>query len=344
MRPKLLYIYPSRSTFVIKDLKSLSLEYDVEEMMFAPKAKWTLPFELIMQAVKMISKREYRHIVCQFGGYHTFVPAVLKRLFGKKLIIIVGGFDAVALPHIRYGGFQNKWMRKSLVHSYTHADLILPVHHSLIQSMQHFSSEIPEHQGILHFIPQLKTPFIEIPNGYHAEHWPMDTLNKREKICITVAGGLSEQRRFILKGIDLVMSAAEKLPEFKFIIIGGKVQHALKNVEFVDEVKNETLSPLLNQAMIYLQLSLSEGFPNALCEAMLSGCIPVVSNIAAMPAIVGNEGFILEKKDVDLLVSTIQQIPNEYSVEKMTRVRNRISTNFTEERRTTELLRAIAKA
>jgi glycosyltransferase involved in cell wall biosynthesis len=327
---------------VIKDLKSFSLEYEVKDMMFAPKVKWMLPFVMLQQFIKLLLTRNYNTIVCQFGGYHSFGPALFKRLFRKKLIIIVGGYDAVALPQIRYGGFQNKWMKKALIYSYTNADLILPVHHSLMFSTQQYAPESPTHQGIRHFIPQLKTPHIEIPNGYNAEQWPMHAVGTREKICITVAGGLTENRRYTLKGIDMVMSAAEKLPEFKFIIIGGEVSHTLKNVEFVNEVKNEALSSYFNQAMIYLQLSLSEGFPNALCEAMLSGCIPVVSNIAAMPTIVGNEGYVIEKKDIDLIVSTIKQIPSIHSVEKMSRVRNRISNEYTEERRTAELLKAIA--
>ncbi|MFN8208916.1 MAG: glycosyltransferase, partial [Bacteroidales bacterium] len=44
-------------------------------------------------------------------------------------------------------------------------------------------------------------------------------------------------------------------------------------------------------------LSLSEGMPNALCEAMLCGCIPVGSNVEPIPEIIGDTGFIaLEKK------------------------------------------------
>ena len=46
---------------------------------------------------------------------------------------------------------------------------------------------------------------------------------------------------------------------------------------------------------------MSEGFPNALCEAMLSGCIPIVSNVGAMPKIVKETGYLLLKKDIYLL-------------------------------------------
>jgi uncharacterized protein YegL len=79
-------------------------------------------------------------------------------------------------------------------------------------------------------------------------------------------------------------------------------------------------------------------------EAQVDLPLSQLSNIAAMPAIVGNEGFIIEKKDVELLVRTIQKIPNDYSVEKMTRVRNKISVHYSEERRTKALLKAISEA
>jgi glycosyltransferase involved in cell wall biosynthesis len=343
MRPKLLYIYPSRSTFVIKDLKSLSLEYDVVELLFAPKAKWRLPLLWLGLFFRLLLERNYRYIVCQFGGYQSLIPALFKRFFGKKLVIVVGGFDAVSIPSIGYGGFQNKWMSRALSFSYKNADVIIPVHRSLIKSEQSYCSEVPKYQGIQHFIENLKTPFVEIPNGYDHQKWPLTNHNLRDRVCITVAGGLEEERRFILKGIDLIAEVAALLPDFKFIVIGGSKTTELNNLVYLPEVKNTELSEYYNSAMIYLQLSLSEGFPNALCEAMLCGCIPVVSAVAAMPDIVGQEGYILQSKNVLELKSILERIPNEYSVEKMEAVRNRIESLYTEEARAKKLLDTIAK-
>ncbi len=343
MRPKLLYIYPSRSTFVIKDLKSLSLEYEVHEILFAPSAKWKLPLALIGLTFRLLVQRNYDHIVCQFGGYHSLIPALFKRFFRKKLIIVVGGYDAVSIPSIGYGGFHNKWMRYALNFSYRNADIILPVHHSLIRSEQRYFGGAPRFQGIQHYIKNLGTPFIEIPNGYDGNKWPLDHSKKRQQICVTVAGGLEEERRFVLKGIDLITQVAPLLPNFTFIVIGGNRTSDTENLVFIPEVKNEDLVDFYNKSMIYLQLSLSEGFPNALCEAMLCGCIPVVSDIAAMPDIVGEEGFILKSKDVQALKAILEIIPNIHSAEKMIAARKKIEKKYSEQNRTQELLKAISK-
>jgi len=72
-------------------------------------------------------------------------------------------------------------------------------------------------------------------------------------------------------------------------------------------VPNNELSNFLNSKEFYLQLSMSEGFPNALCEAMLCGCIPIVTAVGAMPKIVSEIGFVLNKKDPILLSEIVQK-------------------------------------
>jgi len=48
-----------------------------------------------------------------------------------------------------------------------------------------------------------------------------------------------------------------------------------------------------------------EGFPSAPCEAMLCGCVPIVSNVAALPEIAGKTGYVLSRKDLDELEELI---------------------------------------
>jgi glycosyltransferase involved in cell wall biosynthesis len=50
-----------------------------------------------------------------------------------------------------------------------------------------------------------------------------------------------------------------------------------------------------------------EGFPSAPCEAMLCECIPITSNVGALPLIVGDAGFILDRKDPEKLKELFKQ-------------------------------------
>ena len=96
----------------------------------------------------------------------------------------------------------------------------------------------------------------------------------------------------------------------------------------------------------YLQLSLSEGFPNALCEAMLCGCIPIVSNVGAMPMIVEGIGGILQTKSVSKLRELLSEYLTKDSQEKKMLAensRNRISEKYTLESRQTNLLELISR-
>lgn len=347
-RPRLLYIFPDLSSFVRKDLSYLESEYEVVKNEFRVPQKALLPWVLFKQFVSFpfISFR-VKKVVAQFGGYHTMIPAFWCAVLNKKLIIVLGGFDAVALPEIGYGAFANKWMRKAITFSYRNADLLLPVHESLILSANSYTKSSSLGQGVKHFIPSLKTRHTTIFNGYKSDAWQMNTALTKAKTAMTIAVGLHEERRRILKGVDLILETAPLLPDWTFTIIGDKSESFLHLVENIPNVKlfpalpQSELEKHLQTSQVYLQLSLSEGFPNALCEAMLCGCIPVVSDVASMPEIVANTGFILKEKSSKKLSEVMESIPNNHSVEAQVAARNRIANNFTESSRKEQFLKAI---
>ena len=49
--------------------------------------------------------------------------------------------------------------------------------------------------------------------------------------------------------------------------------------------------------MIYLQLSRHEAFGLSIVEAMTYNCIPIVTNVFALPEIVGTNGHIIRNKN-----------------------------------------------
>lgn len=348
-QPRLLYIFPELSSFVKKDLDFLSQEFCVSQKQFNLRSKAMLPIRLLGWAIVfpflLIGKKV---VVAQFGGYHTVVPTFWCKVFGKKMIIVLGGYDAVAFPEIHYGAFANKWMKRAVTFSYKKASLLLPVDESLVYSDYSFYPAVHRKQGIKAFINNLNTPIQTIYNGYNAAFWHPTTLpNTSPWTYVTVAAGVSEQRRLDLKGVQQIIDIAPSAPHLQFIIVGDD-QNILKdkladisNIKVLPKLNAEQLREVFSSSHFYLQLSISEGFPNALCEAMLCGCVPFVSNVASMPKIVGNTGLILKKRDSEDLLKALLALPNVHSVEARSNARSQIETQYSEARRKSELTQAI---
>lgn len=342
MNKGLLYIFPQLSSFVRKDLSFLEKEYDVTTNLFHVKNKALLPIYLVWN-IFLFPFRSFGKslVVAQFGGYHTVAPAIWSKVLNKKFVIVLGGYDCVSFPQIGYGAFANKWMSKAVAYSYKRADLLLPVHDSLIFSEYKYSTEFPPKQGVKAFVPNLKTPFTTIFNGYDTSKWPADLSKKKLRTAITIAAGIEENRRSILKGIDLVLELAKAHPEYEFIIVGGSLVNTPINVTVHPQLPQSELLKLLQQSQFYLQLSISEGFPNALCEAMLCGCIPIVSNVASMPEIIGDSGAILFSKSQRELSSILKNLESQNNLMLQQKAISRIKELYTEKSREVQLLKAL---
>lgn len=59
---------------------------------------------------------------------------------------------------------------------------------------------------------------------------------------------------------------------------------------------------------VFVLCSSSEGFPNALLEAMASGCCVVASNVGGVPELVGDAGFLFPPGDVGALTERLLAI------------------------------------
>ena len=92
-----------------------------------------------------------------------------------------------------------------------------------------------------------------------------------------------------------------------------------------------------NRHAFYLQMSMFEGFPNALCEAMQSGCIPIGSAVAAIPDIIGTTGYVLERKSADQLEALLAKA-HAQGLPGNVRPEQRIAYEFPLERRQREFL------
>ena len=78
----------------------------------------------------------------------------------------------------------------------------------------------------------------------------------------------------------------------------------------------------------YLQLSVMEGFPNALGEAMACGCVPIGSNVSGIPELIGDTGIVITKKNVVYLERSIQLLMEQDFSQASLKARARVEKYF----------------
>jgi len=337
-----LYFYSYLSSFVNKDIEILSSQFEVKTFDFYTPKKSGTPLQFIAQKLFLLKNIWTADlIICQFAGYSSFLPALFGKLFSRPSIIVVGGTDAVSFPSIGYGNFYKGLLGAFTKWSYRLCSHITPKHKTLMLCDYDYEPDDFPQQGILFHCPGLKKPFTEITNGYDAQKW-FCNREKKKNTFITVSGGWEYPFQIKLKGIDLIVQIAPSFPECEFIIVGMPDEKLISqkpaNLKILPPTPNDKLIDLYGECEFYLQLSMAEGFPNALCEAMLCECIPVGSNVFSIPEIVADSGFILKHKSIDELKQLITRAINADKNSLRKKARKRIEDNYTVEMRREKLL------
>ena len=264
-----------------------------------------------------------------FASVYSSVLVLFARFRGKKSMLVLGGVDVADEKELKYGIWNSWWKSKLVRYGITHASAILAVDDFLRRE----AIRLTKHDGRNISI---------VPTGYDAQYW-VPSGNK-EEIVLTVAS-CPDMLRVKLKGIDVFISVARKLPDVRFRIIGidARVASALAppgNVECIPFSTPETLRVSYQRAKVYCQLSYREGLPNALCEAMLCECIPVGTIVGGIPTAIGDSGFLVEYLDEEMTIRAIRKaLTSPPGPGK--KARERIASQFTIERRENALKRII---
>jgi len=318
---KILIVHTSHISFVKKDIQILKERKPIQLFFYKPSKKLlpNLINQIKLLLVILANIRQTWLFYIWFADYHSFLPILFARIFRKKSILILGGYDVTYIPEIKYGSFSNPIRSFCSRFSIQNASILLPVDESLINDAKKYVS---------HF----RGKIIPLPTGYSPQFWKR--TSSKEKIVLTVAICHTFQR-FRLKGIDLFIKVAKITPEYRFIIIGmhkkilDQISPLPQNVQVYDKLSPSELQKFYSKAKVYVQISMREGLPNTLCEAMLCECIPVGTNVGAIPKVIDDCGFIVGSRKPSEIKAAILRAMN--SPEKLGKnARNRIATLFPE--------------
>jgi len=185
-----------------------------------------------------------------------------------------------------------------------------------------------------------------VPLGFDPLTYPMS--QDKSDLVITV-GDITESN-MERKGLRSFVSVAHRLPNIEFLMVGGgdaslrsRIQSdAPSNLTLTGHVSDTELIEIYKRAKVYVQASAHEGFGSAVAEAMMAGCIPVVSDRGALPEVIGREGFVVPWGDDAALAEAVRAAAIA-STESSARCRKRILSEFPLEARRRAITAAVAE-
>lgn len=150
---------------------------------------------------------------------------------------------------------------------------------------------------------------ISVPNFIENEHLNDLYEVKPELRRIVFVGHVQKT-----KGVYEILEAAEKLPDIDFVLI-GPVQSEVRevfcpcNVYFLNSMTHHEVKEQLKQADVFLFPSYTEGFSNALAEAMASGLPIITTDVGANREMIEDKGgIIIPVGDYEAIIEAIAKL------------------------------------
>jgi len=287
---KILFVHNDPGRFVNWDLQKLQERYQVTE--------YCLHKRRMNPAAIWRQVRAHDLVFGWFASWHTFLPMFFARLLGKPSLLVSGGYDVANLPEIDYGhqrGGLKKWMGR----------WTMRLTSCLVTNSCFSRDEAGRNAGI---------PKERVHMVYHGVPDPFVSLPGEPRAHMVLTVGNVDRGNLWRKGHEPFVRAAAYLPDVTFVLIGAWKDDAINylraiappNVSFTGWVDDETLLDYYCKASVYVQPSRHEGFGLSVAEAMLSGCIPVVTQVGALPEVVGKCGIYLAAQDPASIAQAIE--------------------------------------
>jgi len=351
----LIYIKPANSSFIVSDQTILEKHFKIIPFLVKQSgSKFKFFISLIKLSIfLLINSKRANAFVCWFGDYHAAVMVLIARITKKKTVIFAGGQEAICYKELGKGVYQKKFRGWCVKFALRNATLILPNHASLLYHENHFyNQENPHIDGIKHYVKNIKGEIIVVENGIDFSRIDRNPDIKKDPDLALTVGTMNNEADFRNKGFDMFIELAKLNPEKKFVLIGFNKNYFswLEEKYQVSKITNlkiipsfcpdDILNEYFNKAKVYLQISITEGMPVSLGEAMLCECIPIGSNVNGIPDAIGDSGVVVYKRNIDVLNNAFRSA---FTLNTGAAARNQIIVNFSLLKREQKLSTLISK-
>jgi glycosyltransferase involved in cell wall biosynthesis len=280
---KIALVHSALPTFVKTDRDLLRRDHQVHSVDF----KWCP--HTIMATLRAVQVCDL--LFAWFAGQHSFLAVMLAKALGKPIVVAAADYDLADEPWFGYGSMRGG-ARKRI------NNLIFRAAHVVLVPSS-FSRDLALRNTTLGRIPgKLRL----VPLGFD---WTPPPGNSKARALITV-GGLSPEN-WVRKGLREFVALARRM-EVPCYLVGNPsspqfldrvLREAPPNLNATGYLPDARLIQLLGATSVYAQLSYMEGFGASLAEAMLAGCVPVVTRQGSLPEVVGDCGYYVGYGDED---------------------------------------------
>jgi glycosyltransferase involved in cell wall biosynthesis len=329
-KKRLLFVGPCKfffRSFMQWDLDALRSEFDVRLInacfnVHDARGTLTTPYSLIRGVAWADA------VFCWFAGREAFWAVGLSQLYQKKTAVVVGGEDVTMIPEIGYGATLDRVKGVYTTFVLNKATELLP-----------FS--IDAEQRALTFVDNTKRVKL-IHLGVDAQRFRPAGTKKNQALTVGIVNRTNVKR----KGLETFVRAAAYLPDTEFIVVGKFADDAItylrsiasSNVRFMGALSETRLIRCYQRSKVYVQASAHEAFGVSLAEGMACECVPVVTNMGAIPEVVADTGIYVPYGDP---AATAEGIKGALESDKGKTARKRIEGKFSVVRRNEALVRAI---
>jgi glycosyltransferase involved in cell wall biosynthesis len=155
----------------------------------------------------------------------------------------------------------------------------------------------------------------EVHSVYHGVNDPFQSIPRGSRARIALTVGNVDRPNLDRKGHEPFVRTAALMPNVNFVLAGAWKDDAIDylrsiatpNVTFTGWLSNQALCDYYRKASVYVQASLHEGFGLSVAEAMLAGCIPVVTTAGALPEVVGECGVSISEPRPAIIAQAVEE-------------------------------------
>ena len=289
-KKSVLIVGPFRSTFTRNDAELFSQSGWHVRKLDADIGRGLRGLMALVKSVFVAIPRVWSSdcVFCWFADYATLAPALLARLFGKRVLVVACGFDVTNMPEYNTGAILKPARWFFTRNTFKLATKIFPV------------SDFAK-RCLVELLPDAVHKAVTVHNCIFFDRFATAGCVSKREIALTVnqADNLNDYR---IKGMPEFIELASRMPHVRFVLAGlrsvalREAQRAggsLPNLSIIPGPLSQKveLIPLFYSAHTYCQPSHFESFGLAVAEAMACGCVPCTSNNGAIPEIVTSEGY-----------------------------------------------------